>query len=139
MAGVITLKCTVLKDGMSKLGMKSPLFHPGPVEPSFGPGRYLTFEGFSVDEHGKQYYLDTTVAYRQTCLRIIEYMRRYGYSDYQIYLLLSSAPVQGHVAGIVDIPNACTTMGVPIDIFDFDIRPEADAMKMDMGNCAFAG
>lgn len=26
-----------------------------------------------------------------------------GYSDYQIYLLLSCAPVQGHVAGIVDV------------------------------------
>jgi acetamidase/formamidase len=24
-----------------------------------------------------------------------------GYNDYQIYLLLSCAPVQGHVAGIV--------------------------------------
>jgi len=35
----------------------------------------------------------------------IEYLRRFGYSDYQVYLLLSCAPVQGHVAGIVDIPN----------------------------------
>ena len=26
-----------------------------------------------------------------------------GYDDYQIYLLLSCAPVQGHVAGIVDV------------------------------------
>ena len=33
-----------------------------------------------------------------------------GYDDYQIYLLLSCAPVQGHIAGIVDIPNACTTL-----------------------------
>lgn len=41
----------------------------------------------------------------------IEYLRRFGYSDYQSYLLLSCAPVQGHIAGIVDIPNACTTMG----------------------------
>lgn len=115
MAGEITLKFTVLKNGMSKLAMKSPIFQPGPVEPQFGPGRYLTFEGFSVDEKGKQY----------------------GYDDYQIYLLLSCAPVQGHIAGIVDIPNACTTMGVPMDIFDFDIRPEAEAIKKDMGNCAF--
>ncbi|BDD62503.1 hypothetical protein MPDQ_006008 [Monascus purpureus] len=138
MAGVITLKFTVLKSGMAKLNMKSPVFHPGPVEPTFGPGRYLTFEGFSVDESGKQHYLDATVAYRQTCLRVIEYLRRYGYSDYQIYLLLSSAPVQGHLAGIVDIPNACTTIGVPMDIFDFDIRPEAEAVRKDMGSCAFA-
>lgn len=61
-----------------------------------------------------------------------------GYNDYQIYLLLSCAPVQGHVAGIVDIPNACTTMGLPIDIFDFDISPGAPIQKRDLGSCAFA-
>jgi formamidase len=68
---------------------------------------------------------------------------------------LSCAPVQGHIAGIVDvsysstsdfldtrakltmqIPNACTTLGLPIDIFDFDIRPEAPIQKLDMGACA---
>lgn len=138
MAGEITLKFSVLKDGMAKMAMKSPIYIPGPVEPHFGPGRYLTFEGFSVDDQGKQHYLDTTVAYRQTCLRAIEYLRRYGYNDYQLYLLLSSAPVQGHIAGIVDIPNACTTMGIPMDIFDFDVRPEAEVVKRDMGSCAFA-
>lgn len=68
----------------------------------------------------------------------IEYLRRFGYNDYQIYLLLSCAPVQGHVAGIVDIPNACTTLGLPRDIFDFDIGPELGAAKkLDMGSCAF--
>lgn len=129
------------------------------------------FEGFSVDEHGKQHYMDASIAYRQTCLRCIEYLRRYGmaaearkcvecsltslgYDDYQIYLLLGCAPVQGHIAGIVDvwlpschknsvtdimqIPNACTTMGLPIDIFDFDISPHVPAKKRDMGSCAFA-
>lgn len=138
MAGVITLKCTILKDGVSKLGMKSPLYLPGPVEPHYGPGRYLTFEGFSVDEQGKQHYLDTTIAYRQACLRIIEYLRRFGYSDYQIYLLLSCAPIQGHVAGVVDIPNSCVTIGVPMDIFDFDISPTGSVDKMDLGSCAYA-
>jgi hypothetical protein len=44
----------VMKNGIKDLGMKSPLYLPGPVEPHYGPGRYLTFEGFSVDEHGKQ-------------------------------------------------------------------------------------
>ncbi|KAI4741877.1 Acetamidase/Formamidase [Aureobasidium sp. EXF-12298] len=138
MAGVITIKFTVMKDGVKHLGMKSPIYIPGAVEPNFGPGRHIYFEGFSVDSDGKQYFLDTTVAYRQTTLRCIEYLRRYGYSDYQIYLLLSCAPVQGHIAGIVDIPNACTTLGLPIDIFDFDIRPEAPVNKLDMGACAFA-
>jgi len=139
MAGVITIKFSVMKGGMKQLDMKSPIYIPGPVEPQFGPGRYIYFEGFSVDEHGKQHYLDATVAYRQTCLRVIEYLRRFGYSDYQIYLLLSCAPVQGHVAGIVDIPNACTTIGLPMDIFDFDISPHVPAEKRDLGSCAFAG
>lgn len=79
-----------------------------------------------------------------------------GYSDYQVYLMLSCAPIQGHVAGLVDvsngtlklylvlltpvvqIPNACTTLGLPMDIFDFDISPAASAKKLDMGTCAFA-
>ncbi|KAK3045937.1 hypothetical protein LTS18_013516, partial [Coniosporium uncinatum] len=136
MPGVITIKFTVMKGGMKQLGMKSPIYVPGPVEPQFGPGRYIYFEGFSVDENGKQHYMDATVAYRQTSLRCIEYLRRFGYDDYQIYLLLSCAPVQGHLAGIVDIPNACTTMGLPIDIFDFDISPSVIPEKRDMGSCA---
>ena len=82
MAGVITIKFTVMKDGMTQLGTKSPIYIPGLVEPQFGPGRYIYFEGFSVDENGKQHYMDATVAYRQTCLRVIEYLRRYGKPSY---------------------------------------------------------
>ncbi|KAI0122327.1 formamidase [Daldinia grandis] len=137
MAGVITINFKVVKNGVADLGLKSPIYLPGPVEPQFGPGRHIYFEGFSVDEHGKQHYMDVAVAYRQTTLRCIEYLRRFGYSDYQIYLLLSSAPIQGHVAGIVDIPNACTTLGLPVDIFDFDIMPSGPAKALDMGSCAF--
>jgi formamidase len=80
MAGTITVKFDLVKNGQEVLGMKSPVFLPGPVEPQFGPGRMLTFEGFSVDENGKQHYLDVNVAYKQTCLRVIEYLRRFGYS-----------------------------------------------------------
>lgn len=82
MAGVITIKFSVIKNGQAELGMKggvSPIYIPGPVEPQFGPGRMIYFEGFSVDQHGKQHYMDATVAYRQTCLRVIEYLKRYGY------------------------------------------------------------
>jgi len=157
MAGVITLKFSVMKDGMKQLDMKSPIYIPGNVQPNFGPSRHIFFEGFSVDEKGKQHYLDATVAYRQTCLRVIEYLKRFGefirgltgwsmsaddvigYNDYQIYLLLSCAPIQGHIAGIVDIPNVCTTIGLPVDIFDFDIMPHVPAEKRDLGACAFAG
>jgi len=38
-----------------------------------------------------------------------------------------------------DIPNACTTIGLPMDIFDFDISPHVPAEKRDLGACAFAG
>lgn len=80
MAGRITVKFDIVKNGMETLGMKSPVYIPGPVEPNFGPGRMLTFEGFSVDSAGKQHYLDVNVAYKQTCFRVIEYLKRFGYS-----------------------------------------------------------
>jgi formamidase len=137
MAGVITIKFELMKNGIAELGgLKSPIFLPGNVGPQFSPSRYLTFEGFSVDETGKQHYLDATVAYRQTCLRVIEYLKRFGYSGEQIYLLLSCAPIKGVIAGIVDVPNVCTTIGVPVDIFEFDILPGAKVEKRDMGSCA---
>jgi formamidase len=102
MAGVISLSFDLIKSGMMTTS-KNPIFIPGPVEPQFGPGRYIYFEGFSVDEHGKQHYMDATVAYRQASLNAIEYLKRFGYSDYQAYIILGCAPVQGHVAGIVDV------------------------------------
>jgi len=35
------------------------------------------------------------------------------------------------------IPNACTTLSLPMDIFDFDISPKGKVEKMDMGSCAY--
>jgi formamidase len=68
MSGVVTINFKVMKNGMADLGMKSPIYLPGPVEPHYGPNRYLTFEGFSVDEHGKQvrFHQNSDVNY---CLR----------------------------------------------------------------------
>jgi formamidase len=33
--------------------------------------------------------------------------------------------VQGHISGVVDVPNACATLWLPTEIFDFDINPSA--------------
>jgi formamidase len=33
--------------------------------------------------------------------------------------------VQGHISGVVDIPNACATLWLPTDIFAFDVMPSA--------------
>ncbi len=33
-------------------------------------------------------------------------------------MLLSCAPVEGRISGIVDVPNACATLALPLAIFD---------------------
>ena len=123
MAGWLHLKVEIIKDGMSKYGIKNPIFRPSPITPNYKD--YLIFEGISVDEQGKQHYLDVNVAYRQACLNAIEYLTKFGYSPAQAYSILGTAPVQGHISGVVDIPNACATLWLPTEIFAFDIKPNA--------------
>lgn len=120
MAGYLDIHVDLIKGGMAKYGVKNPIFQPSPLEPRYTD--YLIFEGISVDEAGKQYYLDAHVAYRQACLNAIEYMKKYGYTGEQAYAILGTAPVEGHISGIVDIPNACATLWLPTEIFDFDIK-----------------
>jgi formamidase len=66
------------------------------------------------------------IAYRQACLNAIEYLKKFGYSGAQAYAILGTAPVQGHISGVVDIPNACATLWLPTDIFEWDMMPNAD-------------
>jgi formamidase len=125
MAGFLDIRVDLIKDGMSKYGITNPIFKPSAIEPHFG-SEYLVFEGISVDERsGTQLYLDATVAYRRACLNAIEYLKKFGYSGEQAYIILGTAPVEGRISGIVDIPNACCTLAIPTSIFEFDIRPNA--------------
>jgi formamidase len=94
------------------------------VEPRYS--EFLTFIGVSVDEQGENHYLNATVAYRRACLNAIEYLKKFGYTGEQAYLLLGSAPIEGRISGIVDIPNACCSLYLPTAIFDFDITPNQD-------------
>ncbi|TCM83432.1 formamidase [Rhodovulum steppense] len=121
MAGWLHLKVDLIKDGVAKYGIRNPIFKPSPITPKYDD--YLIFEGISVDEQGKQHYLDVHIAYRQACLNAIEYLKKFGYTGAQAYAILGTAPVQGHISGVVDIPNACATLWLPTDIFDFDIKP----------------
>ncbi|MER3435269.1 MAG: formamidase [Leptolyngbya sp. ERB_1_1] len=122
MSGYIDLHVDIIKGGMDKYSMLNPIFKPGPVEPRYS--EYLVFEGISVDEFtGKQYFMDVHIAYRQACLNAIEYLKKFGFTGEQAYLLLSCAPVEGRVSGIVDIPNACCTVAIPTEIFDQNILP----------------
>jgi formamidase len=124
MAGWVHLRVDLIKDGIAKYGIRNPIFKPSPITPSYHD--HLIFEGISVDEQGRQHYLDVHIAYRQACLNAIEYLKKFGYSGAQAYAILGTAPVQGHISGVVDIPNACATLWLPSEIFDFDIRPGAD-------------
>lgn len=127
MAGWLDLRVNLIKGGVAKYGITNPIFQPSPVEPRYL--RHLIFEGISVDEKGKQYYLDAHVAYRRACLNAIEYLKKFGYTGEQAYAILGTAPVEGHISGIVDIPNACATVFLPTEIFNFDILPCATGPK----------
>lgn len=124
MAGWIDIGVGLIKGGMAKYGVINPIFKPSPIDPHFDD--YLIFEGISVDERtGEQYYLDAHVAYRRACLNAIEYLKKFGYSGEQAYTILGTAPVEGRIAGIVDIPNVCATVAIPTKIFEFDINPNS--------------
>lgn len=128
MAGYLDIQVNLIKGGVAKYGIKNPIFKPSPLTPRYED--YLIFEGISVDEKGKQYYLDAHMSYKQACLNAIEYLKKFGYSGEQAYSLLGTAPVQGHISGIVDIPNACATLWLPTGIFDFDINPNVDGPEI---------
>jgi formamidase len=121
MSGFIDLHVDIIKGGVAKYNMINPIFKTGPVEPRHS--EYLVFEGISVDEQGKQYYLDAHVAYKRACLNCIEYLKQFGFTGEQAYLLLSCCPCEGRLSGIVDIPNACCTLALPTSIFEKSILP----------------
>lgn len=124
MPGWAHLKVDLIKGGVAKYGIKNPVFRPSPIKPTYND--YLIFEGISVDEAGKQHFLDVNMAYRQACLNAIEYLKKFGYTGSQAYAILGTAPVEGKISGVVDVPNACATLFLPTEIFDFDIKPNAN-------------
>ena len=89
------------------------------VETSQGAGR------ISVDLEGKQHYLDSQLSYERACHHAIDYLMKFGYSDIQAYMILGSAPIEGRLSGVVDIPNSCATVYIPTRIFDFDVSPSS--------------
>jgi formamidase len=133
MAGYVDFHVDLIKDGANTYGVTSPILRTSPLEPRYT--EYLAFEGISIDDTGKQLYMDATMAYKRACLNAIEYLKKFGYSGEQACVILGTAPVEGRISGIVDFPNACCTVFVPTEIFDFDIRPSAGGpQRMVEGN-----
>merc|ERR1712151_965397 len=137
MSGFLDLKCTVIKGGMKCLPVVgpsplcvNPIFEIGPLEPRYS--EWLVFEGISVDEDGVQHYLDATVAYKRAVLNCIKYLSKFGYTEEQVYILLSCIPCEGRISGIVDVPNAVCTLAIPLAIFKTDVRPPADMSNLEV-------
>ena len=124
MSGFIDFGVDVIKGGMAKYGINQPIFKPGRVAPQYS--EWLMFEGISVDQSGEQHYMDATVASRQAFLNAINYLTNFGLTARQAYILLSCAPIETRIGGLVDIPNACVSVGIPTEIFDQDILPQKD-------------
>jgi formamidase len=124
MGGFMDLHVDLIKGGMSTYGIKeNAMFMPGLRDPQYS--EWLAFSGVSVDSNGKQHYLDSWLAYQNACNHAIDYLMKFGYTDIQAYMILGTAPVEGRLSGVVDIPNSCSTIYIPRAIFDFDIRPSA--------------
>ena len=121
MAGWIDFGVELIKGGVGKYGVVNPLFKLGHVEPRYS--EYLCFEGVSVDEEGRQHYMDATVAARRAYLNAIEHLSHFGLTREQAYILLSTAPIEVRYSGLVDIPNACCSVYVPTEIFEQDGYP----------------
>ena len=123
MGGFIDFHVDLIKGGMETYGIhNNPVFMPGRVAPVYS--EYLTFIGISVDHRDDtNLYMDATEAYRNACLNAIEYLKKWGYTGEQAYLILGTSPIEGRIGGVVDIPNACCSLFLPTEIFDTDIRP----------------
>ncbi|MCA1719517.1 MAG: acetamidase/formamidase family protein [Actinobacteria bacterium] len=126
MAGYIDLGVDLVKGGMERYGMTRPqhmpMFQLSHIEPRYS--NYLVFEGISVEEDGEQHYMNAHVAFKQACLNAITYLKGCGYTDQQAYILLSAAPIEGRISGIVDIPNVCCSLYLPTEIFERPIFPQ---------------
>jgi formamidase len=139
MAGWLHLKINVIKQGVPSYAIRNPIFRTSHLEPHYS--RFLTFEGISVTKEGEQKYLDASEAYRNACRNAIAYLKKFGWTGEQIYLMLSVIPCEGRIAGIVDVPNACATISIPLDVFtDTDLEPHLDAVvpRKDRGQVPIA-
>jgi formamidase len=124
MGGFMDLRVEIIKGGMETYGVsENAIFMPGNVAPQFS--QWLAFSGTSVTLDGEQRYLDSHLSYQRACLHAIDYLKKFGYSGEQAYVILGAVPIEGRLSGVVDIPNSCSTVYIPTAVFDFDVRPSA--------------
>lgn len=76
--------------GPTKLHV-NPIFEISPLEPRFS--EWLVFEGLSIDEQGRQHFLDASVAYKRAVLNCIHYLAKFGYTKQQVHLQCCAAAI----------------------------------------------
>src|SRR3954468_5795334 len=124
MGGFMDLHVDVISGGMETYGVsENAIFMPGNVDPRYE--RWLAFSGTSVTLDDEQHYLDSHLSYQRACLHAIDYLTKFGYTPEQAYMILGTAPIEGRLSGVVDIPNSCSTVYLPTAIFDIDVTPSA--------------
>ena len=125
MGGFMDLHVDLIKGGMDLYGVgENAVFMPGRTDPQYS--EWLAFSGTSVTLGGEQRYLDSHLSYQRACLHAIDYLQKFGYSDIQAYMILGAAPIEGRLSGVVDIPNSCSTVYIPTEIFDIQVKPGKD-------------
>jgi len=123
MSGIITLRVNVIRGGVQALSMRAPMYQTSPSEPTYP--RRLVFTGLSTLDHGRiQTDCGGIAAYRNAALSAVDYLEKLGFSREQAYVLLSVAPVETKVVATANRPNFVISLGLPLDIFDFDITPK---------------
>lgn len=125
MPGVVTLRVRVVKRGMDTLRLTAPMYRTSPSEPQY-PNR-LVFTGLSTAPDGRQTDRDGLTSYRAAAFSAIKYLEGFGYTYEQAYMLLSAAPVETKVVATANQPNFVVSLGLPVDIFEFDVLPGGEA------------
>lgn len=62
-------------------------------------------------------------------MEAVNYLTQFGYTGEEAYMILGTAPIEARISSIVDLPNACCTLWLPSEIFEFDIMPSDDGPK----------
>ena len=112
--GTEVLYCYDYRDATSSAGMRAKNCSPSGFRPNPFSAILLILDRKISSKVPK---------YKKAVLQCIKYLSQFGYSEEQIYLLLSCCPCEGRISGIVDVPNAVCTLAIPLAIFDRDVRP----------------
>ncbi|KAL1407738.1 hypothetical protein Q8F55_007172 [Vanrija albida] len=123
MPGVVTLRVNLIRGGIRALGIHTPMYETSPSEVLYR--NRLVFTGLSVTPEGEQTDRDGMVSYRNAAFSAMQYLGKMGYSREQAYVLMSAAPIEVKVVAAANQPNYVVSVGLPVDIFEFDIRPRA--------------